>query len=108
MPHNMAVLGIFSKYPKNARIVRQFSPPECVSEFSFCLYHVAFFIGYIVVYSIFVLGAVLEDKFAKQNGYFEEFLYSNVIVKYYRIQWLLEEKNISEKAPNCWQSVLSL
>ena len=35
----------------------------------------------------------------KQNGLFEEFLYSNVLVKYYRIQWLLEEKNISQKAP---------
>ena len=35
----------------------------------------------------------------KQNGLFEEFLYSNVLVKYYGIQWLLEEKNISQKAP---------
>ena len=35
----------------------------------------------------------------KQNGLFEEFFHSNVLVKYYRIQWLLEEKNISEKAP---------
>ena len=52
-----------------------------------------------MVYFIFVLGAVLEEKFAKQNGYFEEFLFSNVLVKFYRIQWLLEEKIFLKKPP---------
>ena len=52
-----------------------------------------------MVYSIFFLGAVLEEKFAKQKDHFEDFLYSNVLVKYYGIQWLLEGKNISQKAP---------
>ena len=79
--------------------MRQFTPPECISEFSFCFYRVAFSIGYIVVYSIFFLGAVLEEKFEKQNGRFEEFLYSNVLVKYYRIQWLQEEKIFLKKPP---------
>ena len=88
-PHKMGVFGIFWKNPKNAHIVRQFTPPECIYK---CFYPVAFSIGYIVVYSIFSLGAVLEEKFAKQNGRFEEFLYSNVLVKYYGIQWFLEEK----------------
>ena len=59
----------------------QFTTPECVSEFSFCFFLVAFSIAYIVVYSIFFLGDVLEEEFAKQNGRFEEFLYSNVLEK---------------------------
>ena len=79
--------------------MRQFTPPECISEFSLCFYPVAFSIGYIVVYTIFFLGAVLEEKFAKQNDHFEEFLYGNVFVKYYRIQWLLEEKIFLKKPP---------
>ena len=74
-------------------------PPECVSRISLCFYLVAFSIGYIVVYSIFSAGAFLEEKFAKQNGRFEEFLYSNVLVKYYGIQWLLEEKIFLKKPP---------
>ena len=53
----------------------------------------------------FFLGAGLEEKFATQNGRFEEFLYSNVLVKYYGIQWLLEEKIFLKKPP---LSVLSL
>ena len=52
-----------------------------------------------MVYSIFFLGAVLEEKFVKQNGRFEEFLYSNVLVKYYGIQSLLEEKMFLKKPP---------
>ena len=40
-----------------------------------------FSIGYILVYSIFFLGAVLEEKFAGQNGLFEEFLHTNVLGK---------------------------
>ena len=95
----MGVFGIYQKNPKNAHIVSQFTPPECVSEFLFCFYLVAFSIGYIVVSSIFFLGAVLEEKFANQNGRFEEFLYSNVLVKYYGIQWLLEEKIFLKKPP---------
>ena len=67
----MGFLGIFLKNTKNTHIVRQLRPPEWVSEFSFCFYVVAFSIGYIVVYSIFFLGAVLEEKFAKQNASFE-------------------------------------
>ena len=59
--------------------MRQFTPTECISEFSLCFYPVAFSIGYIVLYSICFLGAVLEEKFAKQNGPFEEFVYSNVL-----------------------------
>ena len=35
----------------------------------------------------------------KQNGRFEEFLYSNVLVKYYRIQWIVEEKIFLKKPP---------
>ena len=74
-------------------------PPECVSKFSFCFFLVAFCIGYIVVYCILLPGAVLEEKFAKQNDHFEEFLYSNLLVKYNRIQWLLEERIFLKKPP---------
>ena len=52
-----------------------------------------------MVYSIFSVGAFLEEKFVKQYGLFEEFLYSNVLVKYYRIQWILEEKIFLKKPP---------
>ena len=52
-----------------------------------------------MVYTIFFVGAVLKEKFAKQNDYFEEFLYSNVLVKYYGIQLLLEEKTFLKKPP---------
>ena len=55
-------------------------------------------IGSVVVYSIFSVGAFLEEK-VKQNGLFEEFFYSNVLVKYYRIQWLLEENIFLKKPP---------
>ena len=52
-----------------------------------------------MVYSLFSVGACLEEKFVKQNGLFEEFLYSHVLVKYYRIQWLVEEKIFLKKPP---------
>ena len=52
-----------------------------------------------MVYSIFSVGAFLDEKFVKQNDLFEEFLYSNVLIQYYGIQWLLEEKIFLKKAP---------
>ena len=62
MTSSLLELLVAAKNPKNVNIVRQFTPPECVSKFSFCFYLVAFSIGYIVVYSIFFLGAVLDEK----------------------------------------------
>ena len=59
-----------------------------------------------MVYSIFSVGAFLDEKFVKQNGLFEEFVYSNVLVKYYGIQWLLEEKKILKKPPMLAVSVV--
>ena len=50
-------------------------------------------------FTLFFLSTVLEEKFAKQNSRFEEFLYNNVLVKYYGIQWLLEEKIFLKKPP---------
>ena len=47
-----------------------------------------------MVYSIFSVGAFLEEKF----GLFEEFLYSNVLEKYYRIL-VTRRKNNSKKPP---------
>ena len=52
-----------------------------------------------MVYSIFSVGTFFEEKFANQNYHFEEFLYSNVLVKYYGIQWLREEKMFLKKPP---------
>ena len=66
-----AFLGYFEKIPKTAILWRNLRPQNPFPKFLFCFYHVAFFIGYIMVYSIFFLGAVLEEKFAKQNGRFE-------------------------------------
>ena len=43
-------------------------PLGCVSKYCFCFHLVAISIGYVVVYSIFSVGASLEEKFAKQNG----------------------------------------
>ena len=64
-------------------------PLACVSKYCFCFHLVEISISYVVVYSIFSVGIFLEEKCVKQNGLFEEFLYSDVLVKYYRIQWLL-------------------
>ena len=52
-----------------------------------------------MIYSIFSVGTFLEEKFAKLDDHFEEFSYSNVLVKFYRIQWLLEEKIFLKKPP---------
>ena len=95
----MGVFGIFSKCPKNAHFVRLFTPLRMCLQIFFLFHPVAITIGYVVVYSIFSVGTFLEENFEKQNGLFEEFLYSNVCVKYYRIQWLLEEKIFLKKPP---------
>ena len=68
-----AFLGYIEKIPKNANIVKQFTPPVCISESSLCFYLVAFSIGYIVVYCIFFLGAVLEEKFADKLAVLKNF-----------------------------------
>ena len=70
--------------------MRQFTPPECVSEFSFCFYLIASSIGYIVVYSTFFLGTVLEEKFAKQKDHFEDFLYSKTRCQ---LKWKMQGQN---------------
>ena len=94
-----AFLGFFQNIPKTPILFGYLHPLGCVSKYCFCFHLVAISIGYVVVYSIFSVGTFLEEKFAKQNGRFEEFLYSNVLVKYYRIQWLLEEKIFLKKPP---------
>ena len=91
--------GFFTKYRKNAHFVRQFIPLKMRLQILFCFHPVAISIGYVVVYSIFSVSAFLEEKFVKQNGLFKEFLYSNVLVKYYRIQWIVEEKIFLKKPP---------
>ena len=99
LPHRM---GIFWDILKKSQ-KRPFCEAIYASRLQFQIFlmflSVIFSIGYIVVYSIFFLGAFVAEKFAKQNGRFEEFLYSNVLVKYYVIQWLLEEKIFLKKPP---------
>ena len=94
-----AFLGFFQNIPKTPILCGYLHPLRWVSKYCFCLYLVAIFIGYVVVYSIFSLVTFLEEKFVKRNGLSEEFLYSNVLVKYYGIQWLLEEKIFLKKPP---------
>ena len=45
----------------------------------------AFSIGYVMVFSIFAEDAVFEEKFAKQNGLFEEILHTIILISYYGI-----------------------
>ena len=49
-----------------------------------------------MVYSIFAEGAVLEQKFAKQNGLFEEFLHTYV---YHHIRKLLWDTMVTRRKP---------
>ena len=95
----MAFLGIFQNIPKLPILCGYLHPLECVSKYCFCFHLVAISIGYVVVHSIFSVGAFLEEKRVKQNSYFEEILYSNVLIAYYGIQWLPEEKIFLKKPP---------
>ena len=52
-----------------------------------------------MVYSIFAEDAVFEEKFAKQNGLFEEILHTILSISYYGIQWLPNEKVLLKKPP---------
>ena len=92
-------LGFFQNIPKMPILCGYLHPLGCISKYCFCFHLVAISIGYVVVYSLFSVGACLEENFVKQNGLFEEFFYSNVLVKYYRIQWLLEENIFLKKPP---------
>ena len=94
-----AFVGFFQNIPKTPILCGYFNPLGCVFKYCFCFHLVAIYIGYVVVYSIFAVGAFLEEKFVKQKGLFEEFLYSNVLVKYYGMQWLLIEKIFLKKPP---------
>ena len=76
-----AFLGFFQNIPKTPILCGYLHPLGCVSKYCFCFHLVAISIGYVVVYSIFPVGTFLEEKFAKQNDRFEEFLYINVLVK---------------------------
>ena len=82
-----AFLGFFQNIPKTPILCGYLHLLGWTSKYCFCFHLVATSISYVVVYSIFSVGAFLEEKYVKQNGTFEEFLYSNVLVKYYGIQW---------------------
>ena len=92
-------MRFFQTIPKTPILCDKLQTLECVSKYCFCFHLVAISIGYVAVYSIFSVGTFLEEKFEKQNDHFEEFLYSNLLVKYYKIQWLLEEKIFLKKPP---------
>ena len=64
------VYRISKKVPKTLILWDKPCPLGCVSKFSFCLYLVVFFVGYIMVYSTFSVGAVFKEKFASQNCLF--------------------------------------
>ena len=94
-----AFFGFFQNIPKTPILCGYLHPLGPVSKYCFCFHLEAISISYVVVYSIFSVGAFLEEKFVKQKGLFEEFLYSNVLVKYYGMQWLLIEKIFLKKPP---------
>ena len=77
----LAFLVFFQNIAKTPILCGYLHPLGCVSKYCFCFHLVAISIGYVVVYSIFPVGTFLEEKFAKQNDRFEEFLYINVLVK---------------------------
>ena len=103
-----AFLGFFQNISKTPILCGYLHPLGCVSKYCFCFHLVAISIGYVVVYSIFSVGTFLEEKFAKQNGRFEEFLYINVLVKSITGYNGYQKKKYFSKSPHCWQSVLSL
>ena len=89
-----AFLGFFQNIPKMPILCGYFHHLGCVSKYFFCIHIEAISIGYVVVYSIFSVGAVFKEKFASQNclnydfskmlkfpkmlGYFSIFLGHNV------------------------------
>ena len=95
----MGVSGIFSKYPKTAHFVQLFTPLRMCLQILFLFPSCSNFPWLRCDILPFFVGACLEEKFVKQNDLFEEFFYSNVLVKYYRIQRLLEEKIFLKKPP---------
>ena len=54
----------------------------------------------------FFQGAVLDEKFAKQNDHFKEFLYSNVLSKVLWYTMVTRRNKFSQQKKHSWQSVL--
>ena len=70
----IACFEIFQKILKTPILWGKLHPLECVLKICFGFYLVAFFVGYVVVYSNFSVGFVFVEQFAKQNCHFSEFL----------------------------------
>ena len=56
-----------SKNPKNVDFVRQNSALSMCLRFPLGVHHLAFSVGYVVAYPIFSVGAMITEKFVKQN-----------------------------------------
>ena len=63
----------FSKNKKKGDFVQKIWPLGCGYDFFLGVYLIAFSVGYVVAYSIFSVGAILVEKFAKQYCLFLEF-----------------------------------
>ena len=72
--NKIASFEIFQKIPKTPTLWGKLRALKCIPEISISFYLVAFFVGYVVVYSDFSVGAVFVEQFAKQNCQFSAFL----------------------------------
>ena len=98
--HKMGVFAIFCKKSlKRSYCEEIYAPQNAFPNFLFVFISQHLPLATLWYTLFFFLGAVLEEKFAKQKDHFEDFLYSNVLVKYYGIQWLLEGKIFLKKPP---------
>ena len=91
--HNMGVFGIFSKYQKNAHFVRLFPPLRMRLQILFMCSSCSKFnwlcCGILPFFCRWSWGEVCETKWPVWSIF--------VLVKYYGIQWLLEEKIFLKK-----------
>ena len=74
MRNKFASFEIFQKISKTPTLRGKLRPLEYFPEISISFYLVAFFVGCVVVYSDFSVGAIFVEQFAKQNSQFSAFL----------------------------------
>ena len=56
-----------SKTQKTLILYGKNQPLGCVYDFFLGVHHLAFSVGYVVAYPIFSVGAMITEKFVKQN-----------------------------------------
>ena len=69
-----AYFEIFQKITITPTLWCKLHPLECISKISISFCPVAIFVGYVVAYFNFSVGAVIVEQLAKQNWLFSKFL----------------------------------